>query len=100
MCGGRDRRERRFADSRPGCSLTKNGFVIPERLHGRSGALIAGRTGISLAARSAACRALIPERKVIGTGAVYVFTKSHGRKRQTQRIRPDYNAPEVGPFLA
>jgi hypothetical protein len=36
----------------------------------------------------------------MGTAAVYVFTKPHGRWRQTQRIRPDYNAAEVGPFLA
>jgi hypothetical protein len=36
---------------------------------------------------------------VDASGAVYVFTKSQGRWRQTQRIRPDYNAPEVGNFI-
>lgn len=34
------------------------------------------------------------------SGAVYVFTKSQGLWRQTQRVRPDYTDPQVGAFSA
>lgn len=32
------------------------------------------------------------------SGAVYVFTKSQGRWRQTQRVRPDFMDPQTGGF--